>query len=90
MTVSTVIVGLLATFVYAAVARVTGSRNWALLPALGMALVPAAGSEALANMANLQWWLIPAAFAALLLGPAMSGWQRATAAAVTAPQCRFA
>lgn len=64
---STAVVAALAVFVHVAVKELTGSPEWALLPALGMAFVPAAGFEALGNIANTQWWLLPAAFAAFAL-----------------------
>ena len=51
---STAVVAVLAVFVHLAVKELTGSAEWALLPALGMGFVPAAGFEALGNLANTQ------------------------------------
>lgn len=65
-------VGVLAAFVYTALSHAIGSRTWAAVAAFGMALVPAASVGSLGNLAYLQWWLLPAAFAALLLGSGIS------------------
>ena len=64
---SSVVVGLLAAFSFLAVRRVTGSPTWAAVAGLSMALVPALSLESMGALANLQWFLIPAAFWALLL-----------------------
>ena len=63
------VTGLLGAFVHAAAADVTGSRRLALIPALALALVPALSTESLGNLANLHWYLVHAAFWALLAGP---------------------
>ncbi|MBP2324935.1 hypothetical protein JOF56_005320 [Kibdelosporangium banguiense] len=61
VTVSAVVVGLLAWYVYASARHTTSSPTWALIAALALALAPAYRAEALGNLANLQWFLLPAA-----------------------------
>lgn len=67
---SALTVGALAAFVYVVAARVTRSPYWALLPPAGMALAPLLAVESLGTYANLDWWLIQAAFWAVLVSPA--------------------
>jgi hypothetical protein len=67
--VSALVVGALAAFVYLTAAKVLGSAAWAAVPALGMALTPALAVESLGNLANLEWFLIFAAFWAMLVPP---------------------
>ena len=50
--------GLVAAFVFAAATRVLGSRSWALLAAVAVALAPPLRGESLANLANLHWYLL--------------------------------
>ena len=61
--------GLLGGFVYAAAAEISGSPRLALIPVLAMALAPALAVESLGNLANLHWFLVFAAFWALLVQP---------------------
>jgi hypothetical protein len=80
------VVALLAAFVYAASGEILRSRTLRLaLAALG-ALLPAAGSELLANAANLHFYLVYACFWAFVwrktTTPALAA--RATVVAVTA------
>jgi hypothetical protein len=79
---STVITGLLAAFVFVAARRVLGSCLPALVAALGLVLAPAARVSNLADLANLQWFLIPSAFWALLLPRNAAKTLTATGAAV--------
>ena len=67
--VSALVVGALAAFVYLTAANVLGSAAWAAAPALGMALTPALAISSLGDLANLQWFLIFAAFWAMLVPP---------------------
>jgi hypothetical protein len=84
---SAAVVGVLAAFVFAAARRRIGW--WALAPSLSMALAPALRGESLGNLANLQWFLIPAACWALpeqrVSGPAV-----ALAASLASPLAVFA
>lgn len=58
---SAVVVGLLAWYVAGAARELTSSWVWAGVAALGLVLVPAHRVESLGNLANLQWFLLPAA-----------------------------
>ncbi len=80
---SAIVAGLLASYVYSVARRVIGSPAWALVPALGMALVADLRVESLGNLANLQWFLIFAAFWAVLVPPTDSTARRSAASAIT-------
>jgi hypothetical protein len=67
--VSALVVGALAAFVYVTAASVLGSAAWAALPALGMALTPALAVSSLGTLTDMQWYLIFAAFWAMLVPP---------------------
>jgi hypothetical protein len=58
---SAVVVGYLAWYVFGAAQRVTSSLVWAVVAGLALVLAPAYRVEALGNLANLQWFLLPAA-----------------------------
>lgn len=79
---SSVVTGLLATFSFLVARRMTGSSIWAAVAGLSMALVPALSLESLGALANLQWFLIPAAGWALLLPPRPGATLRAGAVTV--------
>lgn len=92
---SSVVIGLLAMFSAVVARRLTGSSLWSAFAGLSMALVPALSLESLGALANLQWFLIPAAGWALLL-PARPGKTLgafavlvALAAALTSPLAVF-
>lgn len=70
---SSAVIGLLAAFIVVVARRITGSTLWAAVAGLSMALVPALSLESLGVLANLQWFLIPAACWALLLPPRPGG-----------------
>jgi hypothetical protein len=58
---SAVVAGYLAWYVFGVAQRVTSSVMWGVVASLALVLVPAYRSEALGNLANLQWFLLPAA-----------------------------
>lgn len=59
-------VGVLAAFIYWVSVDLLGSRLAAGVAALALALAPAVKVETAGNLANLQWFLLPACFWALL------------------------
>ncbi|MCE7001914.1 hypothetical protein LWC34_03545 [Kibdelosporangium philippinense] len=63
---SSIVVGLLAWYVFTAAKRVTSSSVWAFIAAIALVLTPAYRAEALGNLANLQWFLMPAALWAIV------------------------
>jgi hypothetical protein len=63
---STAVVGLLAWYVFGVARQVTSNSLWAGVAALALVLTPAYRSEALGNLANLQWFLMPAALWAIV------------------------
>lgn len=81
---STLVVGALAAFVYAAARALTGSATAAALAALALALTPALAFEVLGAIANLQWYLLVAALWALLLPARSLRWTAAVVAGVAA------
>lgn len=80
---SALVVSALALLVIQATSAYIASTRVRLLLAAGMVLLPVAQEEYLANIANLHWPLLFAAFAALLWLPE-SRWERALAALVVA------
>jgi hypothetical protein len=81
---SSLVVGLLAGFSYAAARALTGSTPAAALAALSMALTPALAFESLGSMANLGWYLLVAALWAVLLPEGTLTRTAAVVAGVTA------
>ncbi|HEX6389958.1 MAG TPA: hypothetical protein VFZ89_10930 [Solirubrobacteraceae bacterium] len=83
---SAVVAGLLAAFVFSVALGVLGSREWALVAALAIALAPPLRGESLANLANLHWLLLYAAFWAMLAsGPARGASGVALLATLSSP-----
>jgi hypothetical protein len=66
---SALAVGVLAAFVYVAARTLIGSSLAAAAAAVSLSLTPALAFESLGSLANLQWYLLPAALWALLLPP---------------------
>jgi hypothetical protein len=64
---SSLVVGALAAFVFAAAREVTRSAAAAVVAAASLALTPALMFETLGSLANLQWFLLPATLWAVLL-----------------------
>lgn len=58
---SAVVAGYLAWYVFGVAQRVTSSLVWGVVAGLALVLAPAYRVEALGNLANLQWFLLPAA-----------------------------
>jgi hypothetical protein len=69
------VVGLVAAFVYVAARDHIPSPRWRLALCASLVLMPVAAHESLDNIANLQWYLIAAAFWALLWRPRSPGWR---------------
>ncbi len=90
---SSLVVGGLAAFVYVTAAKVLHSTVAAVVAALGMALAPALATASLGTLANLQWFLIYAAFWAMLVPASDSRPYSATIvaalAALTSPLAVF-
>ena len=90
---SALVVGSLAAFVYVTAAKVLHSNVAAAVAALGMVLAPALATASLGTLANLQWFLIFAAFWAMLVPPSDSRPYAATIvaalAALTSPLAVF-
>lgn len=81
---SSAVVGALAAFVYAAARATTGSTAVAAGAAAALALTPSLMYETLGSLANLQWFLLPAALWAVLLPAGRLRWSAPTVAAVAA------
>jgi hypothetical protein len=87
---SCVVVGLLTAFVYVCARRLTGETG-ALLAAGAMALTPALRVDTLGSLANLQWFLVPACFWALIRPwPGRLGKLSAVLALTTGLSCAIA